>query len=370
MKVLAFGSYDKRTQPRVGVLIEGLRAHGDVVTEVNVPFGLSAIEREAILRQAWRLPAFFVLLIRCWWKLALRGRAAWRETQPDVVLVGYLGHFDVLLAKVLFGRRSTIVLDHFVFAEDTSVDRGVTTGWKTRLLRWLDYLAIRSADIAVLDTAEHAELMPPKLADRAVVVPVGASNSWFEAGNGLHPETGAVRPLRVIFFGLFTPLQGAPIIGAALNELRDDPDIEVLMVGRGQDLEATQLASAENSRVQWQEWIEAGELPSVVAKHDVCLGIFSTNPKAQRVTPTKVFQGAAAGCAIVTSNTAPQCKTMQEAAVYVPTGDSAALAQSLRELARDRDKLQRLRAAARERALTTFMPRTVVDPLRERLQQR
>lgn len=366
--MLAFGSYDKRTQPRVGVLIEGLCAHGDAVTEVNVPFGLSAIQREAILRQAWRLPIFFALLARCWFKLIIRGVSAFRATRPEVVLVGYLGHFDVLLARGLFGRRATIVLDHFVFAEDTSTDRGVTTTWKTRLLRLLDHLAVRSADVVLLDTEEHLELMPPRYLDRAVVVPVGATDRWFQAG-GERPvaSNDEQRAIRIIFFGLFTPLQGAPIIGEALRLLKDDHDFEFLIVGRGQDLDEARLAWAENPHVQWTEWIEADELPRVVAQHDVCLGIFSTNPKAQRVTPTKVFQGAAAGCAIVTSDTPPQRTMLRDAATFVPTGDASAIAESLRTLAADRYLLARGKAQARDRATSAFTPETVVIPLRERL---
>ena len=43
----------------------------------------------------------------------------------------------------------------------------------------------------------------------------------------------------------------------------------------------------------------------MVASHDVCLGIFGDTDKALSVVPTKVYQGAAAGCAVVTSDTAP-----------------------------------------------------------------
>ena len=41
----------------------------------------------------------------------------------DVVLVGYLALFDVWLARLRF-RRSTIVVDQLVFAEETGIDRG------------------------------------------------------------------------------------------------------------------------------------------------------------------------------------------------------------------------------------------------------
>jgi hypothetical protein len=160
----------------MGVLIEGLRASGDDVVEVNIPLGLDTANRVAMLRQPWRLPAGAFRLARCWVLLAVRGRRAYRRQVPEAVLVGYLGHFDVQLARLLF-RRATIVLDHLIFAADTAVDRRLSSAVKMRLLDALDRRALRSADLILLDSAEHAELVPAELADRALVVPVGAPGS-------------------------------------------------------------------------------------------------------------------------------------------------------------------------------------------------
>jgi glycosyltransferase involved in cell wall biosynthesis len=113
--------------------------------------------------------------------------------------------------------------------------------------------------------------------------------------------------------------------------------------------------------------VAPAELPAVVAGHDVCLGIFGTGPKAARVVPNKVFQGAAAGCALVTSDTAPQRRVLGEAAVYVPPGDAQALARTLRSLAEDRPRLAAARAAARRLAIDHFTPAQVVGPLHDRL---
>ena len=85
------------------------------------------------------------------------------------------------------------------------------------------------------------------------------------------------------------------------------------------------------------------------------------------MVPNKVFQGAAAGCAVVTSDTAPQRAALGDAACFVPPGDGAALAAALRRLADDRDELARLRRAAAERATRDFTPSAVVTELRARL---
>jgi glycosyltransferase involved in cell wall biosynthesis len=178
--------------------------------------------------------------------------------------------------------------------------------------------------------------------------------------------SSAAGALKVIFFGLYTPLQGAPVIGRALGLLTGEP-IEVTMVGTGQDEAETRAAAAGNRAVTWLDWVPSGELPGLVAAHDVCLGIFGTSGKALRVVPNKVFQGLAAGCAVVTSDTAPQRRAIDGAALFVPPGDPEALAAALRALAADREELARLKKVGRQCALDRFAPARIVAPLLERL---
>jgi len=254
-------------------------------------------------------------------------------------------------------RGTPIVLDHLIGASDTARDRRLDGGFRADLMQLIDSAALRAADVVVVDTDEHLAALPVRHRDRAVVVPVGAPSAWFA-----EPSTSDTEPLRVVFFGLYTPLQGAPVIGAALARLAGEP-IAVTMVGHGQDEAATRTAAAANPAVTWLDWVPSRELPVLVAGHDVCLGIFGTGPKALRVVPNKVFQGAAAGCAVVTSDTAPQRRALGAAALLVPPGDPLALADALRALAADRAELARLRAAAHRLATTRFAPDQVVGPL-------
>jgi glycosyltransferase involved in cell wall biosynthesis len=190
---------------------------------------------------------------------------------------------------------------------------------------------------------------------------VGAPSEWFYP-----PMRLASERLRVVFFGSFTPLQGAPVIGEALRLLAGDDRFAFTVVGRGQDYEETR-AAAGAADVEWIDWVEPELLPYLVACHDVCLGIFGAGPKALRVVPNKVFQGAAAGAAIITSDTEPQRQELGEAAAYVPAGDASALADELRRLAGDRERLWELRVAAYGRADERFHPSAVIEPLNARL---
>ncbi len=368
MRLLFFGTYDAAAHPRVAILRDGLAEHGATVRECNVPLGLSTAARVSMLRHPWTLPRLLLRLARCWATLAVRSARYRRgDGWPDAVVVGYLGHFDVLLARRLF-PHVPVVLDHLVGASDTAADRGVSTGLRQRLLRRLDEAALSRADIVVVDTDEHLATLPDRHRGRALVVPVGAPPAWYARPRppGGDAPAGAGRPLRAVFFGLFTPLQGTPVIGAALAALAAD-DVEVTMVGTGQDHDETRSLAASNARVTWVDWVPPEQLPALVARHDVCLGIFGTGPKALRVVPNKVFQGAAAGCALVTSDTEPQRRLLRAAAVFVPPGDPAALAGALRALAADRARLATARTAAAELARTSFTPAAVTSPLLTRL---
>lgn len=388
MRVLFFGTYDASVHTRVKALLEGFREHGDDVMECNIPLDLSTGGRVALLRRPWRTPLLLFRLARLWLRLFRRAR---RLPAPDAVVVGYLGHFDIHLARLLW-RRTPLALDFLVSGADTARDRGIRSRALLRLLEAVDRAAVARADVSFVDTDENRALLPPRVRERAVVVPVGAPAASFrlageEAGQRERAASEAadreaadsevaardwgagIDRLRVVFFGTFTPLQGAVTIARAIADLADAP-IDFLVVGRGQDYDAAREIAAGNPNVSWVDWLEPKALPVRLAREDVCLGIFGTGRKAQRVVPNKVCHGAAAGCAIVTSDTPPQRRALGDAAVLVRAGNAAALAEALRSLASDPGRVARLRDAAAARAREVFAPEAVVIPLREELLER
>ena len=107
---------------------------------------------------------------------AWRGAAgARRRHRPDAVVVGYLGHFDVLLARRLF-PHVPVVLDHLIGARHRA---------RPRCLRRAPAAAAALAGPAALgaptwssSTPRSTGLCPLDRRDRAVVVPVGAPPAW------------------------------------------------------------------------------------------------------------------------------------------------------------------------------------------------
>jgi glycosyltransferase involved in cell wall biosynthesis len=353
MTMLFFGTYDRRRHPRVTVLMEGCRRLGDEVIECNVPLRDSTHSRVAMLFRPWRAATFAVRVALAWRRLIRRSRAT---PKPDAIIVGYLGHFDVHLARRLW-PETPILLDHLISLADTAADRRSSSRIVHRVLQRVDRAAMRAADVVIVDTEEHRDLLPGDLGRPVVVVEVGAPSQWFA-----RPTATAHARLRVVFFGLFTPLQGVETIARAIGMLTDAP-IDFLMVGTGQDYDAARRLAAGNAHVTWLEWVGGDELPAIVASHDVCLGIFGTGAKALRVVPNKVFQGAAAGCAVVTSETPPQRRALGDAGIFVPPGSAESLADTLTTLQRAPQTVWRARQACFDRARVRFTPEAVTAPL-------
>jgi glycosyltransferase involved in cell wall biosynthesis/SAM-dependent methyltransferase len=368
LHIIFFGTYDEGRHPRVRVLREGLLDRGHDVMVLNSPLDVDTAGRVRLAAQPWRAPWFVARLVGAWARLLWRSRGIHR---PDVVIVGYLGQFDVHLARCRW-PRAQLVLDHMVSLVDTVRDRGLDRAATVRVLELIDDAAAAQADVVLVDTARQAEQVPTRHGSKVVVVPVGAPHAWFEAGarrsEGTRTSASrqrAAEPLSVVFFGLFTPLQGAPTIGRAIRHLADR-EIRWTMIGDGQDRDAT-MREAGGAEVTWLDWVDAGALPRSVAAHDVCLGIFGTGAKAARVVPNKVYQGAAAGCAVVTSATEAQREVLGDAAVYTPPGDAAALSGALAALDDDRTTLAARRRAASHLAVAAFTPRSVVGGLADAL---
>nr|AIA90103.1 CAZy families GT4 protein [uncultured Methanothermus sp.] len=85
----------------------------------------------------------------------------------------------------------------------------------------------------------------------------------------------------IVFYGLYTPLQGTPVIAKALRILRDrGVTPPVTMIGTGQDYAEVREILRDCSNVRFVDWVDPGDLPSLIARHDISLGIFSTTPKA------------------------------------------------------------------------------------------
>ena len=210
MRIIIFGTYDASAHPRIASISEGLAARGFDVAECNIPLGLDTAARVDMLARPWKAGGLAARLASRWLGLA---RMARRMGTPDAVVVGYLGHFDVHLARLLYRRgRVPIVLDHLVSASGTAKDRRLDGGPRQRVLALIDSAALRAADVVLVDTEEHREPLPERYQPKAVVVPVGAPTPWHAAARDAVRRAGPTRQ-RAAPGGLLRPVH--PVAGHA-----------------------------------------------------------------------------------------------------------------------------------------------------------
>ena len=354
-RVCFFGTYE-RDYPRNRTLAEGLKRAGWQVLECHVP--LWEKERD----KTGRYLGPFSLVLRAFeLKLAclkLLLKYVFTVGRYDVMLVGYIGHFDMPLAWLLtrFPRRP-LVFSPLISLYDTLVDdrRSIADGtFMSRFLRWLDRQTCAKADLVLLDTEAHIDYfveefnLPRKRFARVFVGAVEPdAPSEGGSGEGAHGYTPAEdTPFRVMFVGKFIPLHGLPFMLEAANRLKDVPDIVFDFVGSGQMTdeihETARRLNLEN--VRFTDWIPYEQLHRFLQGWGVCLGIFGTSDKAVRVIPGKVFVALSAGKAVITADS-PAIRELLadgESAVLCRRGDPEALAGAIRRLHRDRELLHRI----------------------------
>jgi glycosyltransferase involved in cell wall biosynthesis len=337
--VCCFGAWDP-AYPRNRMVRAGLASAG---------FGV--FEARADGKRAWRR----------WPALA----AAWSRVagRTDLVLVPEFRHKDVPLARALKGARP-LVFDPLVSRWDTLVEDWrlhVQGSGQARWNRAIDRWAFRAADRLLCDTWAHGELFVELGAERSRLrrVLVGAEPAFFHVPPP--PEQG---PVRVTYIGGFLPLHGiATLLEAlALLEARAGslPPFIVQLVGAGIDHdEARRKAQAlKLTRVEFTGRMAYEDAPRVLASSHVALGAFGKGEKTGRVIPHKLWQGLAAGRAVVSGDGEGPREVFTDGVHLrlTPRGDAAALADALAELAASRDLRERLGAAGRARAceLGTF----------------
>lgn len=342
MQVVFWGTYDTG-KPRTRILLRGLREAGVDVVEIHADVW-SGIEDKGRITGTGAKLRFFLK-----WLAAYPG-LVWRylrSPRHDAVIVGYMGHLDVLvLWPFAVLRQTPVVWDAFLSLYDTVVEDRRRVGRFSPLAWGLyawEWLACRAADRVVLDTAAHAgyfagmyRLPPEKLAHVLVGVEPETFPPFPAAGGD--PE----RPVTVLFYGQFIPLHGIDTIVRAAQAASGEA-IQWVLIGKGQEAaKIRSLIAAAPARIEWVPWVDYEALGDRIAEADLCLGIFGDTGKAARVIPNKVYQILSAGAPLVTRDSPAIRELLKDSmpGVYlVPPADPDALLAAVRRYASERDSL-------------------------------
>ncbi|HEC26261.1 MAG TPA: glycosyltransferase [Gammaproteobacteria bacterium] len=308
------------------------------------------------------------------WKAAARSRHSKHRFIPGLFRAVY-AHLAVTVTYLLHGRSALvyvpypsvfmglvlgllprairpdrIVLDAFISLHDTAVNdrKLLSPGSRVAiLLKRMEKKAYELADLVIVDTPQNASFLCREfsLPDAKVVsVPLSTDEQNFQR----QPYLSNDDMCRVLFIGTFVPLHGVSAILAAANRLSDCRNILFRIVGTGQT--ATEIEGVVNKGAANLEWIytwqTSAALADMIREADICLGIFGSGGKAQRVCPFKLYTYAACGKAIITGDT-DWVRHIEKDLSYkpfetVPVNDGAALADRIRKLADSSDYRRQL----------------------------
>ena len=285
-------------------------------------------------------------LLRNFWRMLYAHLVVvWRYRRGKVTDCTYIPYPATLLLWLLSlfprGRSPRVVADAFISLYDTIVlDRKLLAAESVlaKLLFAVERRAFRFVDAVIVDTPLSASHMAELFGlpqDKFVAVPLATDEELFLPDTYSSPADGC----RVLFIGTLIPLHGVPIIVEAAIALKERRDIQLKIIGDGQENAAlAHYAAAADSNIHWaREWLDSDRVAAEIAAADLCLGIFGGTQKTQRVLPFKLYAYARIGRCIITADTRC-CQSYAQALDYtpwypVPVADASALAAAIIELA-------------------------------------
>jgi glycosyltransferase involved in cell wall biosynthesis len=347
-----FGTYD-RGHSANRLLRDALAHAGFRVVECHEPLWEETHDKGA----RYFAPASLGRLAGRWAGAAVRLRRRFRALAadtPPLVVTGFGGQLDVLLARRVCRPRAGLVFAPLVTLAETLVDdRAVVAagGPAARALRTLDRATLGAADLVLVDTAAHAGHFRTLGARRVGVWHLGAEPEFLAAGAGVPV------PRRVLFTGRFLPLHGIDTIVEAARRLGTRADVTLLGTGPERPRIAARVA-ASGAPIAFRDDVPLAALPGELQQAAVVLGVFGTSEKAATVVPNKVYQAAAVGRPLVTRDGPALREVLQpgEDCIAIPPGDPAALADAILRLLDDPEAAAAMGRSARARVLERFAP--------------
>ena len=300
MHVCYFGTY-RTNYSRNRILIEGLRQNGVEVTECNVPLWQGVEDRVQAASGGWIRPSFWWRVFITYFRLLIKYRSV---KNYDILMVGYPGQIDVILAKILSViYKKPLIWDIFMSIYLIACERGLNKyKFTIKLIYMLERFATKLPDLLIIDTQEYMNWfvdqyqIPPQ---KFRLVPTGADDRIFYP----IPKTSDEDPcFRVLYYGSFIKNHGVEYIIEAANLLSKQKNIHFILIGDGPEKKnAIKLIDKYNlQNITFFSWIDKNELRQFIANADICLGAFGETPQSIMTIQNKIYESMAMAKPIIT----------------------------------------------------------------------
>jgi glycosyltransferase involved in cell wall biosynthesis len=320
MKVCYFGIY-KSEYSRNRTLIKGLKSNGVEVIECNS-------QKEGIKK--------YYDLIRKFLKI---------KKDIDCVITGFPAQQVTVLAWFLTNKP--IIFDALVSLYDSMVNDRKTVkknSFRSWYLWLLDFFSCKLADCVLVDTYTHRKYFMNEFGlekDKSYRLFIGSDDSVFKPREVIPGQKS--NEFIVHFHGYYNPLQGLRhVIHAARFLTSENIFFNIVGGGEGQDDIIALARRLDLDNIDFKDPVAYEELPRIISKSNICLGIFGDTKKANRVIPNKVYEAIACKKPILTgrSDAVLELFENKENVMLCDMEDSEDIAEKILAL-KDNEKLRK-----------------------------
>jgi glycosyltransferase involved in cell wall biosynthesis len=238
-----------------------------------------------------------------------------------------------------------------------------------RLSEWLERFLYRAADRVMVNSPGFISHVQKRGARLVVLIPNGADPEMFDPqddGSAFRKAHG----LKDKFVALYAGAHGlSNDLGVILESasLLANTNIHIVLAGDGKEKPALQQRAEKMglTNVTFAPTVPKSEIPAVLAGADACIAILKLLEEYKTTYPNKVFDYMAAGRPIALAIDGVIREVVEAAGcgLFAKPGDAAALADVLRELARDKTRARRMGLQGRAYLEKHFNRTEIVEKL-------
>jgi glycosyltransferase involved in cell wall biosynthesis len=257
--------------------------------------------------------------------------------------------------------------------------------WLIRASEWLERRLYRAADQVMVNSPGYVEHVrgvalsagwkPQSKGWGVELIPNGADPSMFDPAN----DGAAFRHshhLENKFVAMYAGAHGMSndlnVVLESASLLADTVDIQIVLVGDGKEKSALQARAKELelTNVTFVSSVPKSEMAEALAASDACIAILKPLEDYKRTYPNKVFDYMAAGrpVALAIDGVIREVVEAADCGLFAASGNPSALAEALRELARDRVRSRAMGLRGRKYLEEHFSRETMAENLLKMLE--
>ena len=214
-----------------------------------------------------------------------------------------------------------------------------------RASEWLERFLYRRADLLMVNSPGFTEHVKARGARRVELIPNGADTRMFhpeDDGQHFRQAHGLEGKFVALYAGAHGLSNDLDVVLEAAAQLRDQPEIAVVLLGDGKEKPRLQARAAAMGleNLHFIASVPKDQMSEALAAADACIAILKPIEMYKTVYPNKVFDYMAAGRPVILAIDGAIREVVESAqgGIVVPPGDAQSLGDAIRLLAADRQK--------------------------------